>query len=43
MKGKVPNGKKKKKKTTTTLKTPTKASNKAHKPVDRKKISPAPN
>jgi hypothetical protein len=43
MKGKVPNGKKKKKKTTTTLKTPTKASNKAHKPVERKQISPAPN
>jgi len=44
MKGNVPNGgKKKKKKTTTTLKTPTKASNKAHKPGERKQISPAPN
>jgi hypothetical protein len=37
MKGKVPNGKKKKKKTTTTLKTPTKASNKAHKLTSGKK------
>jgi hypothetical protein len=45
MKGNVPNGKKKKKTTTTTttLKTPTEASNKAHKPGERKQISPAPN